>query len=217
MFRTLRHLVASLALAASALLAVQPLLAAEPAPDEVLRTTTDDVITAIRQDHDLQAGDRRKAYALVESKIVPHFDFTAMTRLALGKNWAKATPDQQAQVTDAFRNLLVRTYSSALTRFRNQTFSYKPWAGNPGDTRTQVQSVVSDGQRSVPLDYAMVHGDGGWKIYDIKVDGISLVTNYRDDFNARVASGGIDGLIHDLQDKARAAETAKPAADAKAR
>ena len=198
-------------LVAATLLAAVPSFAADPAPDEILRKVTDEVVTMIKQDQDLQAGDRQKAYALVESKIVPHFDFTRMTRLALGKNWNKATPEQQGQVTDAFRNLLVRTYSTALSRFRNQTFTYKPWAGAPADATTNVQSVVSDGSRSVPIDYAMARADNTWKVYDIKVDGISLVTNYRADFTDRVTAGGIDGLIKDLQDKARAAETAKAA------
>lgn len=184
--------------------------APEPAPDEVLRQTSDEVLAAIRQDKDVQAGDRQKIYALVETKIVPHFDFVRMTRLAVGKNWSKASPEQQTALVDAFRNLLVRTYSSALTRFRNQTLTYKPWSGSPADTTTTVQSVVSDAGRSIPLDYSLSHTDNTWKVYDIKVDGISLVTNYRSDFTERVAASGIDGLIKDLQDKARAAET-KPA------
>lgn len=182
--------------------------AADPTPDEVLRQTTDEVLATIKQDKDIQAGDKMKSYALVETKIVPHFDFVRMTRLALGRNWTKATPEQQTQVVDAFRNLLVRTYSIALTRFRNQTITYKAWNGSPTDATTNVQSVVSDGSnRAIPLDYQMTHADGSWKVFDIKVDGISLVTNYRSDFTDRVTAGGIEGLIKDLQDKAKAAET----------
>jgi phospholipid transport system substrate-binding protein len=180
--------------------------AADPAPDEILRQTTEEVVNMIKQDKDILAGDRMKSYTLVETRIVPHFDFVRMTRLALGKNWTKATPEQQTAVVDSFRNLLIRTYSSALSRFRNQVITYKPWSGSPADTTTTVQSTVSDGGRSVPIDYAMAHVDNTWKVYDIKVDGISLVTNYRSDFNDRVTAGGIDGLIKDLQDKARAAE-----------
>ena len=181
--------------------------AADPAPDELLRQTTDDLMTTIRQDKDLQAGDRAKAYALIESKIIPHFDFTRMTRLALGKNWNKASAEQQGAVVEAFRNLLVRTYSGALTRFRNLTIAYKPWTGASSDTTTTVQSTVVDQGRTVPIDYQMAHEEGTWKVFDIKVDGISLVTNYRSDFNDRVQAGGIDGLIKDLQDKAKAAES----------
>jgi len=189
--------------------------AAEPGPDEILRKTTEDLMTTIKNDKDLASGDRGKAYALVESKIVPHFDFLRMTRLALGKNWNQATPEQQTAVVDAFRTLLVRTYSSALTRFRNLTITYKPWTGSPADANTIVQSTVVDNGRTVPLDYQMTHADGSWKVYDIKVDGISLVTNYRSDFNDRIKASGVDGLIHDLQDKAKAAENA--AADGKAK
>ncbi len=184
--------------------------AADTPPDELLKQVTDEVVTLIKTDHDLQVGDRQKAFAVVDGKIAPHFDFVRMTRLALGKNWAKATPEQQTQVVEAFRSLLVHTYSSALTRFRNQQFTYKPWTGNAADQTTTVQSVVSDGSHNTPVDYAMARADGTWKVYDIKVEGISLVTNYRSDFNDRIVAGGIDGLIKDLQDKARAAETAKP-------
>lgn len=197
-------------LAAPALLALSlAARAADPQPDELLRQTTEDVMAAIKADKDIAAGDRMKSYALVESKIVPHFDFLRMTRLALGKNWNKATPEQQTAVVTAFRDLLVRTYSGALTRFRNLTINYKPWTGSPADTTTLVQSTVIDQGRSVPIDYQMAHEDGTWKVFDIKVDGISLVTNYRSDFNDRVNAGGIDGLIKDLQDKAKAAESGK--------
>ena len=181
--------------------------AADPGPDEVLRQTTDEVIAYIKQDKEVLSGDRQKTYALVETKIVPHFDFVRMTRLAVGKNWSKATPEQQTALVDSFRNLLVRTYSTALTRFRNQTITYKPWSGNVADPTATVQSTVADGGRNIPLDYSLSHADGSWKVYDIKVDGISLVTNYRSDFTERVAATGIDGLIKDLQDKAHAAES----------
>ena len=187
--------------------------AADPGPDEVLRKTTDEVMATIKSDKDIASGDRSKTYALVESKIVPRFDFLRMTRLALGKNWNQATPEQQTAVVDAFRTLLVRTYSGALTRFRNLAISYKPWTGSPTDANTIVQSTVVDNGRTVPIDYQMNHADGSWKVYDIKVDGISLVTNYRSDFNDRIKASGVDGLIRDLQDKAKAAETA--AADGK--
>jgi phospholipid transport system substrate-binding protein len=178
------------------------------APDEMLRRTTDQVLQMVRQDKDIQSGDRQKTYALIEEKIVPHFDFARMTRLAVGKNWNKASEDQQKALVDAFRNLLVRTYSSAISRFRNQVINYKPWTGKADDTTTTVQCVVTDNSHSVPLDYTLARGESGWRIYDIKVDGISLVTNYRSDFNDRISAGGIDGLIKDLQDKARTLDTA---------
>lgn len=180
----------------------------EVTPDEMLRQTTEEILSLVKQDKDLQSGDKQKAFALVQTHIVPRFDFVRMTRLALGKNWNKATPEQQTAVVDAFQNLLVRTYSSAITRFNKQTITYKPWSGKPDDATTSVQSVVSDGTRTVPIDYAMARVEGGWKIYDIKVDGISLVTNYRSDFNDRINAVGVEGLIKDLQDKARLAAQA---------
>jgi phospholipid transport system substrate-binding protein len=188
---------------------------AELAPDEMLRQTTEEILTLVKQDKDLQAGDKQKAYAVVETHIVPRFDFVRMTRLALGKNWNKATPEQQTAIVEAFQNLLVRTYSSAVSRFNKQTITYKPWTGKAEDTTTSVQSVISDGTRTVPIDYAMARAEGGWKVYDIKVDGISLVTNYRADFNDRINSVGVDGLIKDLQEKARIAGQAADLKSAK--
>jgi len=181
----------------------------------MLRQTTEEILTLVKQDKDLQAGDKQKAYAVVETHIVPRFDFVRMTRLALGKNWNKATPEQQTAIVEAFQNLLVRTYSSAVSRFNKQTITYKPWTGKAEDTTTSVQSVISDGTRTVPIDYAMARAEGGWKVYDIKVDGISLVTNYRADFNDRINSVGVDGLIKDLQEKARIAGQAADLKSAK--
>ena len=188
---------------------------AEMAPDEMLRQTTEEILLLVKQDKDLQAGDKQKAYAVVETHIVPRFDFVRMTRLALGKNWNKATPEQQTAIVEAFQNLLVRTYSSAVSRVNKQTITYKPWNGKPEDATTSVQSVVSDGSRTVPIDYAMAHSEAGWKVYDIKVDGISLVTNYRADFNDRINTVGVEGLIKDLQEKARVAAQAADTKSAK--
>jgi phospholipid transport system substrate-binding protein len=188
---------------------------AEVAPDEMLRQTTEEILALVKQDKDLQAGDKQKAYALVETRIVPRFDFVRMTRLALGKNWNKATPEQQSAIVEAFQNLLVRTYSSAVSRFNKQTITYKPWTGKAEEATTTVQSIVSDGSRTVPIDYAMARSESGWKVYDIKVDGISLVTNYRADFNDRINAVGVDGLIKDLQDKARMASQTSDTKSAK--
>lgn len=187
-------------------------LASVEAPDQMLKETTDQVLSMVRQDKDLQTGDHRKTFSLIETYIVPHFDFVRMARLALGKNWSKATEDQQKAVVEAFKSLLVRTYSSAISRFRNQVISYKPWAGKPEDNATTVQCVVTDNGRTVPIDYALSRSDAGWMIYDIKVDGISLVTNYRSDFSDRINAVGVDGLIKELQDKAKAIDnsTKKP-------
>ncbi len=174
------------------------------APDELVKSVTNEVIEIIKNDKDIQAGDPRKAAALVQEKVLPHFNFTRMTALAMGPSWRKATPDQRAALVDQFRTLLVRTYSTALTSYRNQVIDYKPLRMQPEDTEVTVRSLVRQpGAQAVNIDYSMEKRDGGWKVYDMSVGGVSLVTTYRDTFNTEVRNAGIDGLIKTLSDKNR--------------
>ena len=174
------------------------------APDELVKSVTSEVIEIIKNDKDIQAGDPRKAAALVQEKVLPHFNFTRMTALAMGPNWRKATPEQRAALVDQFRTLLVRTYSTALTSYRNQVIDYKPLRMQPGDTEVTVRSLVRQpGAQAVNIDYSMEKKDGDWKVYDMSVGGVSLVTTYRDTFNTEVRNAGIDGLIKTLSDKNR--------------
>ena len=196
----LRTTIATLLLLPLALIA-SPVHAQE-APDALVKRVAEDVLASIRADKDLQAGNPAKIKQLIETKLAPHFDFARMTALAMGKNWRAATPEQQKQLTEQFKTLLVRTYSGALTNYRDNTMNYKPLRANPGDTDVIVRTEVTrPGQAPVPIDYSMEKTPEGWKAYDVIVAGVSLVTNYRDEFNDVIKSSGVDGLIKTLADK----------------
>ena len=178
------------------------LACAQEAPDALVKRVAEDTLSAIRADKDLQAGNPEKVKQLIESKLVPHFDTTRMTALAMGRNWRGATPEQQKQLIEQFQTLLIRTYSNALTNYRDNKMNYKPLRMNPGDTDVVVRTeVTQSGQAPVQIDYSMEKTADGWKAYDVIVAGVSLVTNYRDEFNDLVKSSGIDGLIKALTDK----------------
>jgi phospholipid transport system substrate-binding protein len=187
---------------ASAALFVQTAVAQDVAPDALVRSVTDDVIAVVKQDKDIQSGSTRKTIALVEEKVLPHFDFTRMTALAMGINWRKATAEQQKVLVEQFKTLLVRTYSTALSAYRNQVIEVKPLRAQPNDTEVTVRSEVKQsGAEAVSIDYSMSKTPAGWKVYDVAVGGVSLVTTYRDTFAAEVRSAGIDGLIKSLSQK----------------
>jgi phospholipid transport system substrate-binding protein len=184
------------------LLAFAPLAFAQEAPDALVKRIAEETLATIRSDKDLQAGNPAKVKSLIESKLVPHFDTARMTALAMGRNWRAATPEQQKELVEQFKTLLIRTYSNALTNYRDNTMSYKPLRGNPGDNEVVVRTEVTrPGQAPVQIDYSMEKTPEGWKAYDVIVAGVSLVTNYRDEFNDTVRSSGVDGLIKALQAK----------------
>jgi phospholipid transport system substrate-binding protein len=175
---------------------------AQEAPDALVKRVAEDTLGAIRSDKDLQAGNPAKVKQLIESKLVPHFDTARMTALAMGRNWRSAAPEQQKQLTEQFQTLLIRTYSNALTNYRDNKMNYKPLRMNPGDTDVVVRTEVTrPGQAPVQIDYSMEKAADGWKAYDVVVAGVSLVTNYRDEFNDLVKSSGVDGLIKALAEK----------------
>lgn len=176
--------------------------AQELAPDALVKNVTNDVLTIVRQDKDIQAGSTQRAVELVEQKVLPHFNFSRMTALAVGRDWRQATPEQQATLTNEFRTLLVRTYSNALTQYKNQTIDFKALRLQPSDTDVTVRTEVKQpGAQAIGIDYAIEKGTEGWKVYDVVVGGVSLVTNYRQSFAAEVRGGGIDGLIKSLRSK----------------
>lgn len=178
-----------------AVLLASPVVAQE-APDALVKRVTEEVLEIVRKDKDIQNGSTQKAVELVDQKVLPHFDFRHMTALAVGKDWKKASPAQQQQLTAEFKTLLVRTYSNALTSYKNQKIVYKPFRMNAGDSEALVRTeVIQPGSKPVPIDYNLEKADAGWKVFDVVVAGISLVTNYRDQFAQEVRSGGIDGLI----------------------
>jgi phospholipid transport system substrate-binding protein len=175
------------------------------APDVLVKTITDEVTAALKKDRDIQAGDAKKAADLIEAKIVPHFNFTRMARIAMARNWRSATPEQQKELASEFKTLLVRTYSTALVNYREQRIDYKPLRAKPDDSEVTVKSDVKPvgSTQPVTIDYELEKTDKGWKIYDVKVDGISLVTTYRDTFATEVREHGVDGLIKSLAAKNR--------------
>jgi len=191
---------------AKSVVAVAPAvaLAQDVPPDVLLKAVTLEMIGIIVQDQDIQAGTPAKVADLVETRILPHFDFTRMTQIAVARNWRLATPEQQKALTLEFQTLLVRTYSTALSSYRNQVIEYKPLRVAPDATEVTVKSEVRQSRRErVTIDYDMEKTPAGWKVYDIKLGGVSLVTTYRDTFAGRVRAGGIEGLIKSLSDKNR--------------
>ena len=207
MLRTLLSILIMLPFALSA----EPALAQE-APDALVKRVAEDVLSTIRSDKDLQAGNQAKVKQLIETKLAPHFDFARMTALAVGRNWRSANPEQQQQLTDQFRTLLVRTYSGALTGYRDNTMDYKPLRMNPGDSEVIVRTEVRrPGQAPVQIDYNLTKTPEGWKAYDVVVAGVSLVTNYRDEFSDIVRNSGIEGLIKALDAKNKGPAPPPPA------
>lgn len=177
-------------------------------PDALAKNTTEEVLTILRANNDIR-NDPKKVTGLVEEKVLPHFDFTKMTRLAVGKGWRQASPEQQQTLVTQFKNLLVRTYGSSLTMYKNETVEFKPLQVEPNATDVTVKSQINRaaGGQPIAVDYSMEKGAGGWKVYDVKIEGVSLVTTYRGTFADEVQRTGIDGLIASLQQKNRDAES----------
>ena len=200
------------------LTALAPLIAsAQEAPDALVKRVSDELLQVVRADKALASGDQRKVVEVAEAKVLPHFDFERMTRLAVGRNWAQATPEQKQSLVKEFRTMLVRTYSSSLSAYRNQTIEVKPTKMNAADKDVTVRTaVIQPGGPPIPIDYAMEKAaDGSWKVYDVIIDGASLVTTYRGSFNDQIQKGGIDGLVKTLADRNRSPEPPKAPAAAK--
>ncbi len=194
-----------LALVTAALFATSAMAQQAVAPDVMVKNVTGEVLDIVRKDRDIQAGNSKKVLELVDAKVLPHFDFAHMTRLAVARDWRQATPAQQKDLIDEFRTLLVRTYSKALTEYRNQAIDVKPLKMSPTDTDVKVRTTVNQpGGKPISLDYYLEKVGQEWKVYDIEVAGVSLVTTYRGEFSTEVRNGGIDGLIKALQAKNRA-------------
>lgn len=187
-------------------------MASELAPDVLVKNVTTEVLNTVRQDKDIQNGNSRKTLDLVETKILPHFNFQRMTLLAMGREGRQATPEQLKVLTDEFRNLLVRTYSKALTEFRNQEISFKPlkWAATDTDVKVRTE-IKQSGGKPIALDYYLEKSPAGWKVYDVEVAGASLITNYRSSFGLEIQKNGVDGLIRSLQAKNKTGAAASPA------
>ena len=178
------------------------------APDVLVREVTNQVLTIVRQDKAIQAGDSKRILALVEDKVLPHFNFRRMTMLAVGRDWRQATSQQQDRLIEAFRTLLVRTYSNALAQYRDQTIDFKPARMDPADTNVRIRMEIRQtGAQSIMIDYMLEKTADGWKVFDVIVAGVSLVTNYRGSFTDEIRAGGIDGLIRSIEAKNKSLET----------
>src|SRR3954470_17972274 len=179
------------------------------APDVLVKNVTLEVVDLITKDKDIQSGSRAKLIQLIDAKVLPHFDFPAMTALATGQSWSKANADQKKRLTEEFKTLLVRTYASALSAYSTQRFDFRPLRAKPTDTDVTVNvRVIQPGAQPVPIDYSMERTAAGWKVYDVMVGGVSLVANYRTEFASMVREGGIEGLIKNLQAKNHSLESA---------
>ena len=202
MWRRIRQFISGvLVAAAGALTVVAPATAADTAPDALVKSTVEDVLGVIKNNR-----DRKVLLQVAEQKVLPHFDFETMTRLAVGRPWREATPDQRQALQNAFRTLLVNTYTTALSQQDSVdgNFDVKPVQVKPGQKDVTVQSVVKPaGRPPVAVDYRMELKPNGWKVYDVIVENLSLVTNYRGTFADEIAKNGIDGLIRSLQAKNR--------------
>lgn len=180
-------------------------LAADLPPDELVRKVTAEVMDAVGRDRASRPVDRAAAIAIAEEKILPHIDFGEATRLAMGRSWRLATPAQQAALVREFRTLLVRTYATALEGLRDGRVEQDPLRMSAGDVEVRVRDrFIRSGSAAVTIDYLLRKTADGWKVYDIVVDGMSLVLNYRDSFDHEVRRTGVDGLIATLQAKNRA-------------
>jgi|SRR5882672_7144775 len=176
--------------------------AQEMKPDELVKKVTDEVLAAVKSDKQLAAGDKQKALQLAEEKVLPHIDFREATRLAVGRAWREASKEQQEKLVTEFRRMLVRTYSNAISAYEGQTVKVLPVHMKAGDTDVTVRNqYIRPGGKPVSLDYQMHKTDDGWKIYDIIVEGVSLVLTYRSEFDAVVKQQGVDGLIKRLAEK----------------
>jgi len=178
---------------------------AQEAPDVLIQRVTQEVMEIARNDPAIQAGDRRRIYAVVESKILPHLDFQRGTALTMGRSWREATPEQRQKLAAEFRNLLLHTYAGAMSQIRDQTMTFRPLRMDPSDTDVEVRSEVRMSRRPEPIEvsYRLRKTAAGWKIYDVNVMGAWLSESYRATFASEISKGGVDGLIHTLEEKNR--------------
>lgn len=187
------------------------------APDALIKTTVQEVLAVVKQDKDIQAGNQKKILELVDAKVLPHFDFTRMTQLAVGKSWRQATPEQRQALVTEFRNMLVRTYTKAFTVYRDQTVEVKPVKMAADATEATVKTSINKaGVQPVLVDYEMEKTPDSWKVYDVSIEGVSMVSSYRGTFTSEIQQNGIDGLIKTLSNRnASAANVSLRKADAK--
>ena len=203
----MKAIVKILCLAFLALFANVAMANIDMAPDVLVKQTADDVLAIVKNDKDIQAGNQQKLFAVVEEKILPNFDFDRVCRMVLGKNWKSASPEQQALFQKEFRSLLLRTYATALGKYRDQVIEYRPMQTDASEKNVTVKTqIIQKGGQPIAVDYSLVKGPAGWKVYDITIESVSLVTNYRSQFSSEIRQNGLDSLNKKLADKNAAAE-----------
>lgn len=198
--RFFRRAAVSVLCAASFVLAT-PVWAEDP-PDVQVKNVSAEVLAIVREDKGIAAGDMRHAVELIDAKVSPHFNFTRMAALAVGRDWRAATPEQKTALTAEFRALLVRSYSNALNRFKELQIVVKPLRMEANADEVIVRTEVRQpGKAADTVDYSLEKKDGQWKVYDVSVAGVSLISSYRDSFGQEIKASGIDGLIKSLKAK----------------
>jgi len=188
--------------------------AQQEAPDALVKRISQEVLDIAKTDKEIQSGNQKRVLELVEAKIIPFVDFQRMTALAAGRFWREATPEQQKQLTDQFRSLLVYTYSGAISQIKDQKVDFKPLRADPSATEVEVRSqVIQPRGEPIQLNYRLEKEPSGWKIYDVNVLGAWLVETYKGNFSSEISKGGIDGLIKALSERNKklAASTARGA------
>jgi phospholipid transport system substrate-binding protein len=185
------------------IMAMSSAVAAPEPPDVMVKQTVNEVLDIIRTDKQVQAGDVNRIAEIMEQKIAPHFDFPRMTRLAVGRPWREATPEQRSELVSEFRTLLIRSYASAFTMFKAIVVEYKPLRLSDGATVATVNTLIRlpGGAQPISVDYDMQLTDDQWKVFDVRIDGASLIINYRNIFSQEIQRVGIDGLIESLKQK----------------
>ena len=179
-----------------------PVLAADMAADAFVKQLSDEVVDTIKGDKSLQAGNMTKLNALVDAKVLPHVNFRRITASAVGPGWTKATPEQQKQLQEEFKILLLRTYAGALSQITDQTITVKPLRASPEDTEIVVRTEVRGKGEPIQLDYRLEKTTGvgsGWKIYNLNVMGVWLMETFRSQFSQEINAKGVDGLIATLK------------------
>lgn len=175
---------------------------AQEAPDVLVKRISEDVMATAKSDKQIQSGNAQRIQQVVNEKILPHVDFQRMTALATGRYWRNATPEQQAQLTREFRDLLMYTYSGAISQIRDQKLEYKPLRADPADTEVIVNTqVVQASAEPIQLSYRLEKTPTGWKIYDVNILGAWLIQSYKGSFASEIGKTGIDGLIKTLSER----------------
>ena len=174
-----------------------------PPPDVMVKQNVEEVLRILRTDQQVQAGNVEHIARVMEEKVAPHFDFPRMTRLAVGRSWREASAEQREALVREFRTLLVRSYAAAFTFYKGIAVEYRPYRGSPDDKEATVNTVIRlpGGAQPIAVDYDLALHDTEWKVFDVRVDGASLVINYRNVFSQEIQRGGIDGLLKSLIDK----------------